>query len=85
MQVLHCVCMVNFIGWLELWVVWPGSPRALRTMGTMAGQLRLKWVQARVSQSCTHRKCPGRAAGAVIGVGQEVPGLSEQRVPKQDS
>lgn len=81
---IDCVGLVTFTGWLELWVVWAGGHRALYTMGTLAGQLRLKWVQATVSQS-TARGCPGRTAGAVAGVVQEIPGLSVQRVAWQNS
>lgn len=60
------------------------DPSVLCTVGTLAGQLKLKW-DGQVSRGTLHRWSPGRAAGAEAGVGQEVPELSEQRVPWRDS
>lgn len=46
-----------------------GSPRALCIECTLVGQLKLKWVQAGMSQGAPCRGHPGGAAGAEAGVG----------------
>ena len=45
---IDCMYLVDFTGWLELF--WGGSPVALHTLDTLAGQLKLKWVQAMETQ-----------------------------------
>ena len=46
---VDCVCLVTFVGWLKPWLARARGPRAFHIAGALEEQLRLKWVQARVS------------------------------------
>lgn len=39
------VCLVSLAGYLKLWLVWVGRSWALHIMGTLDGQLKIKWMQ----------------------------------------
>ena len=49
-----------------------GSANALHTEGTLGGQLKLKWVQARMSWGIQFRECSDGAARAVFDAGWRV-------------
>ena len=44
---VDCVCLVTLDGWLKVWLVWARGLGALHAVGTLVGQLTLKWPQAR--------------------------------------
>lgn len=58
---VYCVCLVTFVGWMELWLLWAGGPGALHILGTMAGQLKLKWAQVGAVLDALH------AVGTLVG------------------
>lgn len=58
-----------------------GCPGALHTEGDLTGQLKLIWVQARVSQGAQCRKCPGWVTGAKAGAGRSAPDTIHRGCP----
>lgn len=57
------------------------DPSVLGPVGTLAGWLKLKRAQTRVSWGTLPRGCPGRVLELRQREGQEVPELSEQGGP----
>lgn len=55
-----------------------GGSGALHSEGTLTGQLKLKWVEARVTWGALHRGCPGREAGDEVGTSWKFLGYSLQ-------
>ena len=57
------------------------SPWAIHAVGSLEGQVKLKWVQTGVSQGSTNRGKLSRIATGKIGIIQVVPELLMQNVP----
>lgn len=60
---------------LKLKCVQTGAPRSLCTEGTLAGKLKLKWIQTGLFQYCLHRACPLGVAEAEVGYRLGGPGM----------
>ena len=66
---VDCICLVTFVGWLELWLAWAGGFRAPHGGAALVGWLELKWVWAGAFlRLFAETGCPGRTAEAEVGV-----------------
>lgn len=78
---VHGVCLIIFAGWLWLWLVWAGGPRALRAACVLARQLNLKWGQVCLVPGPYMQSVPQQHSWSSRGCFWAILGLSAQRVP----